>query len=494
MKRRIKVLLAIAAIAAAILVAYQQAWSRVEVGPDQMAVLFARFGDAPPPGQVLAAEGQRGVRARVLGPGRHYINPFREYVEIHPVVHVPAGEGLSKDQEGRIRFGTPPMIGVVTSLEGDPLAEGRFLAEEGEQGIRRRVLTPGKYLLNPYAYQVELHPATILEAGTVGVVIHLAGENTAAEFAAPHQRGVQREVLPPGLYYLNPREYEVAAVAVGYRELTFENDTAISFPAADSNTVNVDATVVWGLRPSDAPHLIRQFGSAELVVDRLIRPTCESVVRLAGSDFKARQFVEGDTRREFQERVQTDLTTALLQKHVRVLLTLVRRTQVPELVRKPIQEAKVAEEKDLTWQVQTETSKIRQQLMEVQGAVETEAARVLAETERLVFESFGRGKVGIQALQSRTDADAQEVQSRIDQLRVQNSSVVGVAEAEAQAILGQAEAEGERLMVEAFGDGQAYALWRFARGLPEDLKIDLTESSAVWKELAKRLAVGGGGK
>ena len=48
----------------------------VYVGPDQMAVITAKTGDALPPGQILAKKGQQGIQEDVLGEGRHFLNPW----------------------------------------------------------------------------------------------------------------------------------------------------------------------------------------------------------------------------------------------------------------------------------------------------------------------------------------------------------------------------------------------------------------------------------
>jgi hypothetical protein len=47
-------------------------------------------------------------------------------------------------------------VGVVTSKIGDELPEGVFIAGPGQKGIQRGVIGPGKYRLNPYGYTVEI--------------------------------------------------------------------------------------------------------------------------------------------------------------------------------------------------------------------------------------------------------------------------------------------------------------------------------------------------
>lgn len=184
------------------------AWSwgfcRFYVGPGQMAVITAKSGSPLPPGQILAKSGQKGVLEEVLGEGRHIWNPVFYDWEIVPALSIPPGK-----------------VGVVTSQVGDTLPPGEFLAEPGQKGTWRRVLGPGRYRLNPIGYSVEIIDAVSVPVGFAGVVTNLSG--TPAEdgaFAGPREKGVRGDVLQPGIYYINPREYQVSAVEVGVNQVS----------------------------------------------------------------------------------------------------------------------------------------------------------------------------------------------------------------------------------------------------------------------------------
>jgi hypothetical protein len=456
-RRLLLAALALAALAAAVRGAAALLAMRVYVPPGHMLVLSA-FRDG-------------GEPARVLGPGRYVVNPLREGHAVHPMVHVPAGK-----------------VGVVVSGIGAPLADGGFLAEPGQRGIQRRVLTPGRYLLDPATHPVTLHDATVIRAGFVGVVTRLAGANTQEELALAGQRGVQRDVLPPGLYHLNPYEVSVTPVKIGFHELTFEAADAIAFPASDSNTIRVDATIVWGLNPSDAPLVIKRFGSEAEIVERLIRPQCESVMRLAGSNYKAREFIEGESRRRFQEAVEQNLKEALGDKDVRVLLALIRRIEIPDEVRKWVQNTRISQETALTYEVKAETADILRQLNEVKGRVQLEATRAAGETARLVDEEKQRGKGTVGAIQAQAMVDelALRVQARAIETEIERA--LGAAGAEAVRIEGEAAAEGERLRIVAFGDPEAFRLFLFASRLKDDLTVELRDGAAELQDLLAGLS------
>ena len=183
---------------------WQWGFCRFYVGPDQMAVITAKTGAELPPGQILARKGQRGIQEDVLGEGRHFLNPWLYDWKIVPVVSIPPGK-----------------VGVVTSKVGDPLPEGEFLAEPGQKGIWRNVLGPGKYRMNPVGYQIDVVDAISIPIGYDGVVTSLSGTQTAPnEFAKRGEKGVRSDVLQPGLYFVNPREYKVDVLEIGVNQVS----------------------------------------------------------------------------------------------------------------------------------------------------------------------------------------------------------------------------------------------------------------------------------
>jgi regulator of protease activity HflC (stomatin/prohibitin superfamily) len=451
---------------------YKIAFGRVWIAPSELGVVISRVGAEVPAGRMLAEAGERGVRREVLGAGRHFIDPFSERVEKFPLTVI--GIGCDEHLENGVKVPSkPPEVGVVISQVGDPLPSGEFLAGPGQRGIQRKVLTPGVYAINPYAAIVEYHPATIIDAGWVGVVTHLAGEPAESEFAAPAQRGVLRDPLPPGLYYLNPYEHLVKTVKLGYRDLNFAGEHAIAFPAADGHTIRVDATVVWGITPADAPFIVKQFGSEAAVVDTSIRPQVESKTRVVGSRFTSREIVEGASRERFQDELFRQLRDQLAAQHVQIVAALVLDVDVPEIARRPIQSSKIALEEAETNRVKTETLKLLTELNEARGAVATQAASVRADTDRFLREEEARAAASLERSRAETKLEAATLVLETAKLRAETRQILSRAEADAASASATADAEALRQQVESFGEPRSYALWRFAMGLPDALQIQL---------------------
>ena len=97
----------------------------------------------------------------------------------------------------------------------------------------------------------------------MGVVTYLA-PNEALKRTA----GIQENVLPPGLYPINPREQQIDIVEIGFTESSIVVDkqhdvggqiahdesgeplavpeSGISFPSNDGFNIQLDFTAIWG--------------------------------------------------------------------------------------------------------------------------------------------------------------------------------------------------------------------------------------------------------
>lgn len=204
MKTALKMIGVVVVVVVGAWVLWQWGFCRFYVKPDQMAVITAKMGEALPPGQILAQQGQRGIREDVLGEGRHFLNPWLYERDIRPVTVI-----------------SPGKVGIVTSKVGEELPEGEFLAERGQKGIWRNVLGPGKYRMNPVGYQIDIVDAISIPIGYDGVVTSLSGTQTPPHaFAQKGEKGVRSDVLQPGLYFVNPREYKVDVLEIGVNQVS----------------------------------------------------------------------------------------------------------------------------------------------------------------------------------------------------------------------------------------------------------------------------------
>ncbi|HMW01900.1 MAG TPA: SPFH domain-containing protein, partial [Acidobacteriota bacterium] len=185
------------------------------------------IGKSLTPGRVIAT-GEQGLQARVLPPGLHFLpKPFFKVTRI-PITEVPQGQ-----------------MALVTAIDGAPLKTGQLFAESaeghtsfqdgeaflrrgGQKGPQLEVLTPGRYRINTYLFNVQ--PATMIEIpqGKVGIVTatdgamlqtgqllgqHVQGhqnfQNSQVFLRAGGQKGPQVDILTPGQYRINTQLFRI---------------------------------------------------------------------------------------------------------------------------------------------------------------------------------------------------------------------------------------------------------------------------------------------
>lgn len=221
------------------------------IGDAEVGILTKRmFGKKMPPGRIVARNGEIGVQADILMPGLYWRIPIIWKISKAPVTTI-----------------LPTEIGIVESIDGQPIPQGRLLGDEidcnqfqdaklfldngGQKGPQVSILRPGSYRINLYAFKIVKRPVTEIPAEKIGVVIANDGlplpsgnivaprplESPTANY--PHvensqyfqdgqaflnsagHRGPQLDTLQPGRYYINPllfavEQYDVAEVPPGY--------------------------------------------------------------------------------------------------------------------------------------------------------------------------------------------------------------------------------------------------------------------------------------
>lgn len=136
-------------------------WWRIEPKPGQFAVLLRKTGKDLPPNEIIAlSKDTKGIQLDVLPEGRYFRNPYTWFWTIHSMTDIPAGK-----------------MGIKVRLYGKELDDGKIIAkDENQKGIMPEVLAPGKYRINPYAYDVIILDAVQIKPGYIGVVTLWSGK------------------------------------------------------------------------------------------------------------------------------------------------------------------------------------------------------------------------------------------------------------------------------------------------------------------------------
>ncbi len=448
------------------------------VPPGKHLVIIAKNGKALDPGEVLAKEGQKGIQREVKGEGWHFVMPIVYTTEVEENTVIPPGK-----------------VGIVTAKGGKAPPTGRLLAELDEQGIQRQVLPPGAYRLNKHGYEVELVDAIDIKPGDVGVLRRRLGEEGKGRFAAEggNEKGILRKVLQPGLYYINPKEFEVIQAEVGIYQTSFHkpdrsnaSDTAITFTCKGGFPIDVDCTVEWEVLPVDMPSLVAEYGLVRDVEKKVIDVQAHAICRDKGIDYGVQDFLQGATREKFQEDFAKELTRVCKEKNVTIHSAFIRRINIPEAYLKQIRDAQIAHETQLTNKAQEVTAKTEAEVERERQMVEQEVARVKAETDRLVANiDQEKENVGIKT-KAELERMKAEYQAQIAALDAQRTKVVGESEAQATQMKETATNSLYQLKMDVFqNDSNAFLRFTLADKLNPDMVLRLFHSGAgtFWTNL-----------
>jgi regulator of protease activity HflC (stomatin/prohibitin superfamily) len=516
--------------------------TRVFVGPDEVLVVINRFGEPLPEGMVVVPRDHydqyKGIREEVQGPGRYFINPVFYETEVKKVtiIHPGQPDRWTWSPDGKlIDLNTAPQIGLVARRQGKP--GNTEVVDAGFKGIQKEVLTPGVYKINPYLDEVKPLPAMVIPPGSVGVVTRLFGESTevvsatlteivqsttapttqqaavAAHVQAPsrlvvgeNQRGVLRDVLQPGIYYVNPRMYKIDILPVGYDALTLENrpgapaSHTIRFLSKDGYQVDLDFTVVWGVAPADAPTIIANIGGWDRVEENVIKQAMISACQNEGARYTAKELIQGSTRSAFQEALETSLDSQVSPRNIHVLLALIRNIGIKDNTGQDatrgllatIQQANIEVERQITNVQKTATEKKRAELEQAMKLVDVARETVVAETKVKVANILAEGQKKAAEIDAQREVEVAAVQQEIALLDAQTVQILGKAQADVARAKNEAEAKGAKLLIDAFGSPQAYNNYIFARNFdPSDLRLIFAGPGTFWTDLKSFQEIGG---
>jgi regulator of protease activity HflC (stomatin/prohibitin superfamily) len=538
---------------------WEWGFCRFYVKPGYMAIITAKTGTPLPPGQILAQKGQLGVQENPLGEGRHFLNPFFYEVSVIPAVKIPPG-----------------MIGVVTAKIGKNLPDGEFLADKGQKGIWKQVLGPGLYRLNPAGYHVDIIDAISIPIGYVGVVTSLSGgEAPRGEFAVANQKGVRQDILQPGLYYANNKQFKVDVLEIGVNQVsllgnegaevvtkthlasqnkaiqklesnvlqqqavkrddyakenkdffysrsktssstssseyapqqmaagkvmdkkkksaqtdriqTTEIAQFVEFPSRDGFEIKIDMTVEFELLPKNIAWIYRSYGDLPAVIDNIIMPQIQSISRLKGSAYRAKDFIMGEGREKFQNDLKITMETTLGEKQLLIHNALIRHVNVPNQILDPIQKASIAIEEDLTNKEKQNTAKKQAELNTEVSLIEQRGQQVGQETEKLKAEIQAGQETEVATIAAETVRDVARIGKDTAGLRANTSLKLGKAKADVTRMVEGEKAAGFGLKTAAIGDSDAYNLFQFSIGLRPDTKISIIHAGAgtLWTDLEK---------
>ena len=499
--------------------------------------------------RIIATNGEAGLQSDYLSPGIHYFKwPWQYQIDMTGFVVVPEGHiGLVNSKDGKIiqtgrilarrvecenyqdakgfldnggqkgrqsafipngvyKINThlfevsvvkqaniqDNMVGIVTTLDGDPLPEGAiagkiidnsthknfqnfdmFLENGGNRGLQQQIIQAGSYNLNPWAVQVEEMPMTEVPIGHVGVVMSFYGEEgvdvTGSNFkhgnlVSKGQKGVLAEPLNPGKYPINRYTTKVEVVPTTNLVLNWasarteshnldKNLSTITVRSKDGFQFNLDVSQIIHIPMTEAPKVIARFGNMNNLVSQVLEPTIGNYFRNSAQSADAISFLS--SRQERQNEAKLHISRVLEEYNVHAVDTLIGDITPPESLMKTLTDRKIAEEQQITFETQRKAQEKRQTLEKETAIAEMQKEVVKAEqgvmiAERTADAVVKKQKGDSQAVKIAAEADAESIslRAKAESTRI---TLTGQAESEKILAIGQANAESYRLAVDAMG-------------------------------------------
>jgi uncharacterized membrane protein YqiK len=507
--------------------------SLVTIGQGRIGYVFARDGRPLPPTQTLASNveaddfqdaaaflrkgGQRGPQRKILREGTYAINLAQFAVITEERVHylrLERGEEAVFNTMAQLiqqRMGFHPVviqgaddwIGIVTVHDGPSLPDGeiiaptvgddpsrpetfhssfqdpeRFLQAGGLRGRQLQVLVEGTYYINRLFATVDAVAKTVVEVGSVGVVVSytgaagkdLSGESYKhGELVARGLRGVWSDPLLPGKYAFNTFAGKVICVPTTNFILKWkreesgahkfdENLAEVALITKDAFEPSLPLSVVVHIDYRKAPLVIQRFGDIKRLVEQTLDPMVSAYFKNVGQtrtliqllqDRSAIQQLSGEQMKEKFAQYNLELQEVLIGTP-----TSGQGGQIEQILTQ-LRSRQIAEEQVETYSRQEKAAVKERELREAEARAKQQTH--LTESELSITVQTNQGKADFaraqqQAAQIQVMATAEAERTRLTgEGEAKRIQVMAGAEAEKVARVGVAQAMAIEEQVRAYG-------------------------------------------
>jgi uncharacterized membrane protein YqiK len=507
------------------------------------AVYRPEFGNFADVESFVANGGQQGVQRPVLPPGTlvpmhpvgflvlTYAETFGFAVspDLFGIVDSTGGLtfesfGLQAQELQVVRIapdGDIDYVGLVTTLEGDPLPSGdiagrlggfadvqelesagrsdleilevllgskndlhnnyqdfqRFLDNGGKIGLQHDPLLYGAFLLNPFLVKVERAPMLVVNQGQVAVIksyLGLSTQDTSGQefvfgsIVRPGHRGIWNEPLRTGKYPLNPRVYRAEIVPTAILTLNWADATShahnldaqlssIDAKSREGFSFLIDLQVQIHVPDTMAPKVISMVETMLNLVNEVLQSAVGNYFRNTLQGLPAVTFIE--TRQDVQDRAERYITEYLGKYSVETKGVYIQDVVLPEALVQVLSARELAVQQRQTFAREQEAQFARIDVEKAKGTAD--AQQVLARAQ--VDVEVQRNTAAARTAEAEGEANFTRMTGEAEAAKTQ---AVGVAEARAIEAQGLARAVGYEAQTDALGSG-ATAIVAVAQAVSE---------------------------
>jgi regulator of protease activity HflC (stomatin/prohibitin superfamily) len=424
--------------------------------------------------------GQQGVQRAVLPPGA--------VLPLHPVAFLVLTRSRSfglpvnaeyRDKFGPALFGLTPedltlrvieplrlkeretglektidMVGIVETLEGEPLASGdiacrlgryddvkqmeadgrsdgemadvlignqndrhnnyqdyqKFLDAGGKIGLQHDPLLYGSYALNPYLVRVETVPMLVVKQGEVAVVkaaVGLPSEDTSGDefkfgsIVRPGHRGIWQEPLRTGKYAINPRIYQAEMVPTAILTLNWAEASSqahnldkqlkqIVAKSKEGFIFNIDLQVQIHVADKLAPKVISMVGTMQNLVNEVLQAVVGNYFRDTLQGMAAVQFIEN--RASVQKQAQTYIAEQIRKYNVETRGVYIQDVLLPGEIVTVLTQREIANQEKATFTAQKEAQLSRISMEKQAGLADRQRDLAGSEVDITIKENRARAR------------------------------------------------------------------------------------------------------
>ncbi|MFN8012666.1 MAG: SPFH domain-containing protein [Holophagaceae bacterium] len=486
----------------------------VTIPQGKIGYVFARDGRDLPATQALAANdkardfqdvraflangGQKGPQRQILREGTYAIN-LAQFIVIteDQLYYLPLDRSELETfqkmsaiiaERGGYRpiiiKGTDDVVGIVTVHDGPSLPTGeiiaptvgedphspetyhnnfqdpdKFLRAGGMRGRQLQVLVEGTYYVNRLFATVEPIAKTVVEVGTVGVVVSYTGEQGAdlsgseyrhGELVHQGERGVWNEPLMPGKYAFNTYAGKVLMVPttnfilkwargeVGSHKFD-ENLAEVSLITKDAFEPSLPLSVVVHIDYRKAPLVIQRFGDVKKLVEQTLDPMVSAYFKNIGQTRTLIQLIQDRSAIQQQSGEQMKAKFEMYNLELQEVLIGTPNSgssggQIEQILTQ-LRSRQIADEQIETYARQEKASLKERELREAEAKARQQT--VLTESDIAIAIQSNQGKAEY--------ARAQQEANRIQTLAAAEAERLRItAEGEAKRIKALADADAER--------------------------------------------------
>jgi hypothetical protein len=441
-------------------------------------VYKSEFGQFTDVREFIARGGQQGVQRSVLPPGA--------IVPLHPVAFLVLTRsrsfGLPVNVEYRGKFGpalfglkaddltlkviepirvkdvtgekTIDMVGIVETLEGDPLPSGdiacrlgrfedvkkmeaehcrdaeiadvlignqndrhnnyqdyqKFLDGGGRIGLQHDPLLYGSYALNPYLVRVETVPMLVVKQGEVAVIkaaVGLPTEDVSGDefkfgsIVHPGHRGIWEEPLRTGKYAINPRIYQAemvptAILTLNWAEASSQAHTLdkqlrqVVAKSKEGFVFNIDLQVQIHVADKLAPKVISMVGTMQNLVNEVLQAVVGNYFRDTLQGMAAVQFIEN--RASVQRQAQAYITEQIRKYNVETRGVYIQDVVLPAEIVSVLTQREIANQEKVTFTAQKEAQLNRIAMEKQAGLADRQRDLAGSEVDIMIKENRSRAR------------------------------------------------------------------------------------------------------